>query len=58
MKRALRWVVGFVAILAAGGVVGFLMNFVPGVDSRPWAGIIALLVGFSVFIWLKERGWW
>lgn len=58
MKRALRWVVGFVVVFAAGGVVGFLMHFVPGIDSGPWTGIMALIVGFAVFMWLRERGWW
>ncbi len=57
MNRALRWAVGLVACAAAGGVVGFLMHFVPG-SSSGWTGIMAVATSIVVIVWLNERGWW
>ena len=55
MKRPFKWVFGFVAVITAAGVAGFLMHmFNPGI----WTGPAGLVAGLAVIIWLQERGYW
>jgi len=56
MKRVLKWIAGLALAAVAGGVIGFLMHFVPGGSS--WTATGALVGSLAVFMWLYGRGWW
>ncbi len=56
-RRALRWVVGLVAV-AIAVAVGFLMELMVMEFGRGLSGIVAIAVSGAFIFWSKERGWW